>query len=63
MASESKKTVLVAMGANLVLAVTKLAGGLIGGSSALLAEAVHSLADTHERGVPADLAATGQPRT
>jgi cation diffusion facilitator family transporter len=46
MASESKKTVLVAMGANLVLAVTKLAGGLIGGSSALLAEAVHSLADT-----------------
>jgi cation diffusion facilitator family transporter len=46
MASESKKTVLVAMSANLVLAVTKLAAGLVGGSSALLAEAAHSLADT-----------------
>jgi cation diffusion facilitator family transporter len=46
MASESKKTVLVAMGANLILAGTKLAGGLIGGSSALMAEAAHSLADT-----------------
>jgi cation diffusion facilitator family transporter len=45
-ASETKKTVLVAMAANLVLAVTKLAGGLIGGSSGLLAEAAHSLADT-----------------
>jgi cation diffusion facilitator family transporter len=46
MASESKKTVLVAMGANLILAAAKLAGGLIGGSAALLAEAAHSLADT-----------------
>lgn len=46
MASESKKTVLVAMGANLTIAGAKLAGALISGSSALLAEAAHSVSDT-----------------
>jgi cation diffusion facilitator family transporter len=46
MASESKKTVVVALGANVVIAVAKLIGGLVTGASALLAEAAHSLADT-----------------
>ena len=46
MASESRKTVLVALAANTGIAVAKLAAGLIGGSSAMLAEAAHSIADT-----------------
>src|SRR5690349_738014 len=46
----SRKTVLVALGANGVIAITKLAGGLISGSTALLAEAAHSLADTVNQG-------------
>jgi cation diffusion facilitator family transporter len=37
---------LIALVANAVVAVTKLAGGLISGSAAMLAEAAHSLADT-----------------
>jgi cation diffusion facilitator family transporter len=45
-ASESKRTVLVALAANLLIAVAKLAGGLISGSSSMLAEAAHSVADT-----------------
>ena len=43
---ESVGTVLLAGGANLVIAVAKLVGGLISGSSAMLAEAAHSVADT-----------------
>jgi cation diffusion facilitator family transporter len=46
----SRKTVLVALAANAVIAVTKLIGGLISGSSALLAEAAHSVADTTNQG-------------
>ncbi|GAB3978161.1 cation diffusion facilitator family transporter [Actinoallomurus acanthiterrae] len=42
----TRRTVLVAGAANLVVAATKLAAGLISGSSAMLAEAAHSLADT-----------------
>src|SRR4051794_12140283 len=42
----SRKTVLMALAANAIIAVAKLAGGLISGSTALLAEAAHSLADT-----------------
>ncbi len=42
---------LFALGANVAIALVKLAGGLIGGSSALLAEAVHSLADTANQGL------------
>jgi cation diffusion facilitator family transporter len=38
--------VLIAVTANAVVMVTKLAGGLLSGSSAMLAEAGHSLADT-----------------
>ena len=46
MASESRKTVLIALGANAGIAVAKLFAGLIGGSSAMLAEGAHSIADT-----------------
>jgi cation diffusion facilitator family transporter len=48
-ASESKKTVLVAAGANLTLAVAKGIAGVLGGSAALLAEAAHSVADTTDQ--------------
>ncbi|OON72540.1 cation diffusion facilitator family transporter [Streptomyces tsukubensis] len=43
---ESTFTVLVAAGANLGIAVAKLIAGLISGSSAMLSEAAHSVADT-----------------
>jgi cation diffusion facilitator family transporter len=43
---ESVGTVLIAGAANLAIAVAKLAGGLISGSTAMLAEAAHSFADT-----------------
>jgi cation diffusion facilitator family transporter len=43
---ESTGTVLLAGGANLVIAIAKLVGGLISGSTAMLAEAAHSFADT-----------------
>ena len=46
MAEESTGTVLLAGGANLAIAVAKLAGGLISGSTAMMAEAAHSFADT-----------------
>jgi cation diffusion facilitator family transporter len=49
-AQASRKTVLIALAANLFVAVTKLAGGLISGSAAMLAEAAHSLADTANQG-------------
>jgi cation diffusion facilitator family transporter len=44
--SETTKTVLVAGAANLILAITKLIAGLLAGSSAMLAEGAHSVADT-----------------
>src|SRR5436305_11149732 len=49
-ASASKRTVLVALASNATIALAKLAGGLISGSSAMLAEAVHSVADTTNQG-------------
>jgi cation diffusion facilitator family transporter len=49
MASESKKTVLVAAGANLVIALAKLAAGAVSGSAAILAEGAHSIADTADQ--------------
>ncbi|WP_259407526.1 cation diffusion facilitator family transporter [Streptomyces akebiae] len=39
-------TVLVALGANLLIAVAKTVGGLLAGSPALLSEAAHSVADS-----------------
>jgi cation diffusion facilitator family transporter len=60
----TRHTVLVAGAANIVVMVAKLAAGLISGSSAMLAEAAHSAADTlnqaflltsvHKSGRPAD---------
>lgn len=46
MHSESRKTIFAALGANLAIAIAKLAAGLIGHSAAMLAEAAHSIADT-----------------
>ncbi len=43
---ESAGTVLLAGSANLAIAIAKLAGGLVSGSTAMLAEAAHSFADT-----------------
>ena len=49
-AGESRRTVLVALAANAVIAVAKLGGGLLSGSAGMLAEAAHSLADTTNQG-------------
>ncbi|MCA1220893.1 cation diffusion facilitator family transporter [Streptomyces sp. 8L] len=43
---KTRVTVLVALAANLVIAVAKAAGGLLSGSPALLSEAAHSVADS-----------------
>ena len=43
---ESTGTVLVALAANLGIAIAKITAGLLGGSSAMLAEGAHSIADT-----------------
>ena len=43
---ESVGTVLLAGTANLAIAIAKLVGGLVSGSTAMLAEAAHSFADT-----------------
>jgi cation diffusion facilitator family transporter len=45
-AGSSRTTVLIALAANAIIAVAKLIGGLMSGSTALLAEAAHSVADT-----------------
>lgn len=42
----SVRTVFIALAANLVIAVAKLIAGLVSGSSAMLAEAAHSFADS-----------------
>jgi cation diffusion facilitator family transporter len=46
MAEDSDGTVLLAGAANLAIAIAKVAAGLLSGSTALLAEAAHSVADT-----------------
>ena len=46
----SRTTVLIALAANALIMVAKLAAGLISGSTAMLAEAAHSLADTTNQG-------------
>jgi cation diffusion facilitator family transporter len=50
MGGGTRKTVLVAMAANATIFLVKAIGGAISGSSALLAEAAHSLADTTNQG-------------
>jgi cation diffusion facilitator family transporter len=45
-AGASRRTVLIALGANATVAIMKLFGGLASGSTAMLAEAAHSVADT-----------------
>jgi cation diffusion facilitator family transporter len=42
----ARRTVIVALGANASIAVAKVVAGLASGSSAMLAEAAHSIADT-----------------
>jgi cation diffusion facilitator family transporter len=44
--SHTKRTILVALAANLAIALAKLIVGLISGSAAMLAEAAHSAADS-----------------
>lgn len=43
---ETRRTVIIAGVANIVVGLAKLAAGIISGSSAMLAEAAHSAADT-----------------
>jgi cation diffusion facilitator family transporter len=43
---ETRRTVIVAGAANILVGVVKLAAGILSGSSAMLAEAAHSAADT-----------------
>jgi cation diffusion facilitator family transporter len=48
--SATRRTVLIAGAANVVVGVTKLTAGILSGSSAMLAEAAHSAADTLNQG-------------
>src|SRR5712692_10477783 len=43
--SEGWRTIIIALVANVVIAIAKLVSGLLSGSTAMLAEAAHSLAD------------------
>jgi cation diffusion facilitator family transporter len=49
--ADSVKTILYALGANLAIAVAKSAGAFYTGSSAMLAEAIHSFADAGNQGL------------
>ena len=46
MADESTRTVLVSLGAGLAVALAKAVAAAVTGSTAMAAEAAHSLADT-----------------
>jgi cation diffusion facilitator family transporter len=46
----SRKTVLIALASNATVTAVKLVGGLVSGSTAMLAEAAHSVADTSNQG-------------
>lgn len=48
---EHSKTVWIAFAANALIAVVKGLAGVLGGSSALLSEAAHSVADTSNQGL------------
>ena len=43
---ESSRTILIALFANIVIGISKLIGGLVSGSTGMLAEAAHSAADS-----------------
>jgi hypothetical protein len=61
---ESARTILVALAANVFIAIAKLISGLISGSTALLAESAHSLADaTNEVFLGIRCAVPPSPRT
>jgi divalent metal cation (Fe/Co/Zn/Cd) transporter len=47
----TRRTVVIAGGANLAVAALKLAAGLVAGLSAMLAESAHSLPDTLNQGL------------
>ncbi len=49
--ADSRKTIFYALGANFSIFVTKLAAAFVTGSSAMAAEAVHSLADCGNQGL------------
>ncbi len=49
-ASATRRTILVAGAANLLVGLAKLVAGILSGSSAMLAEAAHSAADTLNQG-------------
>jgi cation diffusion facilitator family transporter len=49
-AGASRRTVLIALAANVIVAAAKLAGGLLTGSAAMLAETGHSIADSANQG-------------
>ena len=46
-----RRTVLIALAANAVIALAKLVGGVAVGSAAMLAEGAHSIADTANQGL------------
>ncbi|MCU1310892.1 MAG: cation diffusion facilitator family transporter [Candidatus Angelobacter sp.] len=62
----SERTIVIALIANIIIAIAKLIGGLVSGSTGMLAEAAHSAADSvneiflaiglHRAGQPADAA-------
>ena len=51
MKADSVKTILYALGANLAIGVAKTVGAVYTGSSAMLAEAIHSYADSGNQGL------------
>lgn len=51
MKADSIRTILYALGANLAIAVAKTAAAIFTGSSAMLAEAIHSFADSGNQGL------------
>ena len=49
--SETNRSILVSLGANVAIAVVKLVGALVTGSGSMLAEALHSIADSGNEGL------------